>query len=266
MSPMWFWGILLIGGTVILSVAGSLLVRRFIPVEALERHNEVAGFIYAVIGVVYAVLLGFAAITVWERYDKAQAGVEQEANDLADLYRDAETFPDDVRAALEAQIRTYAHLVIEKEWPAMTEHRASAEAWEAYTRLWRAFYQIQPESEHDKIWYAQSITRLNDLDDQRRVRLVESRAGGVPEIMWLVLVGTSAITIAFSYLFGTKNATAQLVMSAGLALTIALVMLAIVALADITRTESRGLVSQQGAWGKSPTKEIARNQFDSATF
>jgi predicted membrane chloride channel (bestrophin family) len=109
MSPMWFWGILLIGGTVILSVAGSLLVRRFIPVEALERHNEVAGFIYAVIGVVYAVLLGFAAITVWERYDKAQAGVEQEANDLADLYRDAETFPDDVRAVLEAQIRTYAH-------------------------------------------------------------------------------------------------------------------------------------------------------------
>lgn len=114
----------------------------------------------------------------------------------------------------------------------MTEHRGSAEAWEGYTRLWRVFYQIQPKSEHDKVWYTQSITRLNDLDDQRRVRLVESRAGGVPEIMWLVLVGTSAITIAFSFLFGTKNATAQLVMSAGLALTIALVMLAIVALDD----------------------------------
>jgi hypothetical protein len=52
----------------------------------------VAGFIYAVLGIVYAVLLGFAAITVWERYDRAQASVEQEADDLAELYRDAETF------------------------------------------------------------------------------------------------------------------------------------------------------------------------------
>ena len=69
----------------LVSVAGTLMVRRLINVEVLERHNEVAGFIYAVIGVVYAVLLGFAAVTVWEGYDKAQAAVEREADDLADL-------------------------------------------------------------------------------------------------------------------------------------------------------------------------------------
>jgi hypothetical protein len=39
------------------------LARRLNGVEVLERHDEVAGFIYAVIGVAYAVLLGFAAIT-----------------------------------------------------------------------------------------------------------------------------------------------------------------------------------------------------------
>ena len=79
------------------SVAGTLIVRRLINVDVLERHNEVAGFIYAVIGVVYAVLLGFAAVTVWEGYDKAQAAVEREADDLADLFRDAQTFPQDTR-------------------------------------------------------------------------------------------------------------------------------------------------------------------------
>ena len=60
----WFWGILLVGATVLLSVAGSLLVRRWATVEVLECHKEVAGFIYAVIGVLYAVLLGFTAIIV----------------------------------------------------------------------------------------------------------------------------------------------------------------------------------------------------------
>src|SRR6478752_5628283 len=53
----WFWSLLLVGATVLLSIAGTLLVRRLASVEVLQRHNDVAGFIYAVIGVVYAVLL-----------------------------------------------------------------------------------------------------------------------------------------------------------------------------------------------------------------
>jgi hypothetical protein len=72
-----FWGTLIVGGITFVAVAGALLVRRWAPVEVLERHNEVAGFIYSVIGVMYAVLLGFTAIIVWERYDQAQAEVEK---------------------------------------------------------------------------------------------------------------------------------------------------------------------------------------------
>jgi len=55
------WGTLIVGGKFV-AVTGALLVRRWAPVEVLERHNEVAGFIYSVIGVMYAVLLGFTAI------------------------------------------------------------------------------------------------------------------------------------------------------------------------------------------------------------
>jgi hypothetical protein len=200
---------LLVGATVFLSVASTLLVRRWVAVEVLERHNEVAGFIYAVIGVVYAVLLGFTAIIVWEQYDKAQAAL---------------------RGELETQLRAYARLVIEKEWPAMAEHKSIPEVWDAYTQLWRTYYQFQPENESEKIWYTVSITRLNDLGDQRRLRLLSSRLRGVPVIIWVVLLGAGAITIGFTFLFGTRNAAAQVVMSSGLALTIALVMLSIMAL------------------------------------
>ena len=120
MLSAWLWSLLLVGGTVLLSIAGTLLVRRFVGVEVLERHNEVAGFIYA--GVVYAVLLGFG-----ERYDRAQASVAQEANDLADLYRDAQTFPSDIRAKLGSQIRHYVRLAVQKEWPAMADGKSSPE-------------------------------------------------------------------------------------------------------------------------------------------
>jgi hypothetical protein len=97
MSLAWLWSILLVGATVLLRGRGHLLARRWVSVEILKLNNEVAGFIYAVIGVLYAVLLGFTAIIVWEQFDKAQAGVDQEANELADLYRHAQAFPDDTR-------------------------------------------------------------------------------------------------------------------------------------------------------------------------
>ena len=210
MSSAWVWSLLVVGATVLLSIAGTLLVRRLIGVEVLERHNEVAGFIYAVIGVVYAVLLGFAAITVWERYDRAQASVEQEANDLADLYRNAETFPSDVRIKLKDQIHDYVRLTVQKEWPSMAVGKSRAEVWDAYIQLWRTYYQFSPGTDQEKTWYSQSLTKLNDLGDQRRMRLLSGRVGSVPVMMWVALLGTGAITIAFSFLFGTPNATAQI--------------------------------------------------------
>ena len=239
MSLAWFWGILLVGAMVLLAVAGTLLARRWVGVEVLKLNNEVAGFIYAVIGVVYAVLLGFTAIIVWGQYDKAQAVVEQEANELADLYRNAQTFPDGVRRELETRLRTYARLVVEKEWPAMVERKSSPETWEAFNQLWRTYHLFQPENEHEKIWYAQSLAKLNQLGDRRRLRLLSSRSEGVPGVMWLVLLGAGAVTVGFSFLFGTRNTTAQVLMTAGLAMVIALVLLSIMAMqhpfAGITR-------------------------------
>src|SRR6478672_12967499 len=80
------WSLLITGGITVVSVVGGLLVRRWVNVEVLERHNEVAGFIYAVIGVLYAVVLGFTAVIVWERFAEAQNNVEKAANELGDLF------------------------------------------------------------------------------------------------------------------------------------------------------------------------------------
>jgi Protein of unknown function (DUF4239) len=240
MSLAWF-GVILVGATVLLAVTGTVLSRRWVSVEILKLNNEVAGFIYGVIGVLYAVLLGFTAIIVWEQFDKAQAGVDQEANELADLYRDAQVFPDDTRRELETLLRAYARLVVEKEWPAMAERTSSPEAWGVYNQLWRTYQLFQPQNDHERTWYAQSIAKLNQLGDQRRLRLLSSRSEGVPVVMWVALVGAGCTTIGFSFLFGTRSATAQVLMTSALAITIALVLLSILALeepfAGITRVD-----------------------------
>lgn len=226
----WLAGILLVGGMVALAVAGTLLTRRRVGAEVLQFNNEVAGFIYAVVGVVYAVLLGLSAIIVWEQYDQAKVIVEREANELADLYRSAQTFPDGVRRELEARIRTYARLVVEKEWPAMAEHKASPEAWQAFNQLWRTYHLFRPENDHQRIWYAESLKRLNQLGDQRRLRLLNSRSEGVPGVMWVVLLGGGVVTVAYTFLFGSRGTAAQVLMAAGVAMMTALVQLSVLAM------------------------------------
>ena len=61
----------------------------------------------------------------------------------------------------------------------------------------------------------------------------------MPAVLWAVLLGTGALTIAFSFLFGTANPRAHGLMTGALAFTIGLVLLSILALeqpfAGITR-------------------------------
>jgi uncharacterized membrane protein YgaE (UPF0421/DUF939 family) len=80
-----------------MAVAGLLLVQRLVPPERREQHNDVAGFIYAVLGVAYAVLLAFVVIVVWQEYKTAQTNVESEANELAGVYFLASRLPESER-------------------------------------------------------------------------------------------------------------------------------------------------------------------------
>ncbi len=65
------------------AVAGLLLVQRLVPSGPRQEHNDVAGCIYAVLGVAYAVLLAFVVIAVWQDYQTAKTNLESEANELA---------------------------------------------------------------------------------------------------------------------------------------------------------------------------------------
>src|SRR3569623_1288615 len=80
------FGVLVVGGVCLLSLAGFELVHRLVPVASRQQHNDVAGFIYAALGVIYAVLLALVVIAVWEEFQAADATVEQEANATAEIF------------------------------------------------------------------------------------------------------------------------------------------------------------------------------------
>ena len=69
---------------------GLLVVRLFFKPSLMKDHNDVADPLFGVLGTIYAVLIAFMVIIVWQQFDKSDLNVKTEANYLADMYRDAE--------------------------------------------------------------------------------------------------------------------------------------------------------------------------------
>src|SRR5271156_4866049 len=86
-APLWLSGLLIVGVGTALSMLGPGLVRRYVTLERLTANNEIAGFKFATLGVLYAVLLAFAIIVVWEKFSDAETDVAQEAGAAATIYR-----------------------------------------------------------------------------------------------------------------------------------------------------------------------------------
>lgn len=225
--PTTIAGIVVVGGFVLVALAIGYLVNQFTSREVRTAHNDRAGFILAVIGVIYAVLLAFVAIGVWERFQGAESRTYEEATSLTTVYRDASSFHEG--KALQATLRAYVRSIIDHEWPQMergARSEISSSLLESADRQVRALSITSPRlADIHQEMLAAMDTALTD----RETRLtIDSH--GVNSIMWLVLIVGAFVSVAFTYLFGFEQTLMQELMIGGLSFLIAIVLFLILAL------------------------------------
>ncbi|HLY01342.1 MAG TPA: hypothetical protein VKR56_02460 [Candidatus Cybelea sp.] len=220
-------GLLIVGGFVISTLAMGYLVAITASREILLTHNDRAGFILAVIGVVYAVLLAFVAIGTWERFNQAEARSYEEAEAVATVYRDAESFPHGDR--LQAMLQAYVHSIIDEEWPRMRHGERAAASNALLEESDRYVRHLPVTSAGAADVHAQMLSAMDTALADRETRLTIDFIG-INGIMWVVLVAGAYITVAFTYLFGFERVLMQQLMIGGLSLTIGLVLFLVVGL------------------------------------
>jgi hypothetical protein len=214
--PLWLAFCLVVVVTTLAAMAGPLIVRRTVGLERLVTNNEVAGFKFAVIGVIYAVLLGFAVIVVWEKFRDAEVAAGREASAVISVHRLSEALNTETGATVRQCLIDYVQVVIADDWPAMARNEVSPQAGRALDALYAAVLAVRPGGLRELAIMSDLLTNLDAITQARRTRLVLA-TGIVPGVLWVVLVGGAIVTLSFTFFFGSRSIRAQTLMTGMLA-------------------------------------------------
>lgn len=227
--PLWVSGLLVVGSTTLISAFGPILVRRYIALERLSTNNEVAGFKFQTLGTIYAVLIAFAVIVVWEKFHDAETAVAQEAGAVTALYRLSRGLEPDARARVQGEMAQYLRAVIAGDFPAMARGGRSDDATRALSGIYDAALAYEPSNSRGETILAEMLDQLDQVTQARRIRL-SLASGVVPAVVWLVLFVGAVLLIIFTFFFGTANLRAQVWMTVMLTLVTFLSLYIVMAL------------------------------------
>jgi Protein of unknown function (DUF4239) len=226
--PIWRAALLLVVLPTIVAMCGPIVIRRWVGHERVTSNNEIAGFKFATVGVIYAVLLAFAVIVVWEKFSDAEAAVVQGAGASATIYRLA-VGPDPGMIATRAALGSYLTLAIDRDWPSMANETGSHDVTKALDALYAAALRQTDNGLTRPAVLTEMFRQLDKLTQARRIRL-HLAAGIVPGVLWLVLFCGALMTVGFTFFFGTRNLSAQVMMTGILAALVFMGLLVIVSI------------------------------------
>lgn len=241
--PAWISGLLVVGTSVTAALLGLVYVRGKVGLEKLILNNEVGGFKYATLGVVYAVLLAFIVSGVWDDFKAAEAAVGREADALMALHLLSVGFSAEETGVLRKGLRGYVETVLGEEWLAMSRGESSPAADAALHKLAVTYVDIEPQTEREWELYGRSLEWLDILGVSREQRIASAN-GSIPGLMWFVIFIGAGVTIGFTMFFGAPNIFAQAMMTGASALVLMLVLFLAISLnhpftGDVSVTPAR---------------------------
>ena len=222
----WPWALsffLVSAVTTAVAIAGLYLVRKNYPADILKEHHEVAAIIFNAFGVLYAVVVAFVVFVTWSGYDDATKNLQLEASQVIDLFHSAKAFPDPVSKVIRDGLIDYTNSVHNDELRRMAGGDIGVYSIGSLRNLIGVFDGMDDKSLPNRELYMESLRRLNNLAEYRRLRIFAGN-NTVPPMIWLILLVGGLITVLYTYFFGVRNIRAQYIMTSALTIMISLIL------------------------------------------
>ncbi|MES2537618.1 MAG: DUF4239 domain-containing protein [Pseudomonadota bacterium] len=217
-------------GSLLLTYLLMELIHRAISFDVRRQHNDVIGFIIGVVAVFYGLIIASVLVIGISRFDHAQQVVENEANLIGDVVRNARAISPQIEGPVKHLAVQYLDDIISKEWPAQRQGQRTILGLQTLTELTQAISRYEPRNQREIAYYAQLVQTMNKLYDARRERIFLAGEGIGSEV-WAVTLAGGILTICFALLFGIRNRRVHFLLASLLAVSLALIF-ALVAIFD----------------------------------
>src|SRR5215472_7322772 len=213
--PNWVLGALSVFVFCAFGMTGLAVTRRWVPSlhHATLSHNDIVGYYFGAITVLYGITLGLLMVGVWSTFTETEEKVDREAGALAALYLDVSHYPEPNRERLEDDLRNYARQVIDVAWSQQRKGIVPTGNLVNVTVIAYDLAAFEPASEGQMRLHAEAYRQFNELVARRRSRLLGVKAGLSGALWALVLIG-AAINIAVTWCFHLHNPRMHLWMTA----------------------------------------------------
>jgi hypothetical protein len=184
--------------------------------------------------VLSAITLAFSLYMGNQEVNEARATVEREAESLEGISEIAQQLPRPERDRIQELVESYAHTVVEEEWPLMArggESEESPRAEALVDELQHTVLSLRPATATEQALSSQGITLVHDVEEEREIRLLHSRQDS-HRLLWYVLVVGGVITVVLSLFFGSKVVWLQGLLVAALTTVVVLTLYATYQLQD----------------------------------
>jgi hypothetical protein len=212
--PTWLFGFLTVAVAVAVGLVGFWATRKWVRRVHGDQHshNEIVGFYLGAVCLFYGITLGLLAVGTWQVYSDVDTKVGEEASALAALYRDVSNYPDPKRTELQADLREYAHQVIDVAWPQQRRGIVPQNSADIVMAFQTHLASFDPATEGQKILHAEAYRGFDRIVELRRIRL-RSVVAGLPGPLWSVVLVGAFLNIAMTWFFDMKSHSMHLWMT-----------------------------------------------------
>jgi len=197
--------IFIFGFLLLSAVIGVLyLLRKRFPTSLTEQQQNTVLGPFSFMITLYAFLLGFTVVNLWQTFDQADRTTVKEAETAGVLYLLTDSFSGS-QSARQTLIH-YVESVAQDEWPAMAGGNISPKTEALYIEVCKEIRDLVPTSAKEQAIYAELLAQLGNLVDYRRDRILLID-GSLPSIMWWsLLFGGLLLSVGMYYLgTGTRD-------------------------------------------------------------
>jgi len=208
-----------------LTLVSSVAIHRFVDPQMRRRHNDIAGFFFGVIGVVYGVLLAFITIVAWEQYNAAGDNLNNEVIAAQLMFRNLSLYGEEEQAEkLREQLNAYIHAVVDEEFPAMGKMQKSQATDQAIDKLWFRTRELKPRDPYQQSQYNQVLNNLIRITRFRDKRVETANNPGLIGVVRFIIILGALITLFFAVIFTVENFWWHIALTAMLALLLCTIL------------------------------------------